>query len=52
MDAFDSGKYYPMDDEMTPSQRKEVVRDMYVVIMALILYFTSFYLILSKIWIW
>jgi len=49
MDAFDHGKYYPMDDELASSHRREVVRDMYVVIMAMIIYFTAFYFILSKI---
>ena len=49
MDAFDHGKYYPMDDEISFSHRREVVRDMYVVIMTMIIYFTAFYFILSKI---
>lgn len=48
MDAFDHGKYYPMDDRMTPSQREEVLRDMNVVLMVLVIYFASLYALWSN----
>jgi len=48
MHAFDNGKYYPMDDEMTPSQREEVIRDMYVVLLVVAIYLASLYVLWSN----
>lgn len=48
MHAFDNGKYYPMDDEMLPSQREEVMRDMNVVLIVVLIYFGSLYFLWSN----
>jgi len=48
MHAFDTGKYYPMDDIMTPSQRDEVVRDMNVVLIVILIYIASLYVLWSN----
>lgn len=48
MDAFDSGKYYPMDDNMTPSRREEIMRDMNVVLLVIAMYFASLYVLWSN----
>jgi len=48
MDAFDIGKYYPMDDELLPSQREEIARDMNVVVIVVLIYFGSLYLLWSN----
>jgi len=48
MDAFDHGKYYPIDDNMTPSRREEVSRDMYVVLIMIGIYFATLYFVYSN----
>ena len=48
MHAFDSGKYYPMDDELLPSQREEIARDMNVVIIVVLIYIGSLYVLWSN----
>lgn len=48
MHAFDNGKYYPADDEMTPSRREDVIRDMNVVVIVFLIYFASLYLLWSN----
>jgi len=48
MHAFDHGKYYPMDDEMTPSRREEVIRDMNVMLIVVLIYLVSLYFIWSS----
>lgn len=48
MHAFDNGKYYDMDDEMLPSQREEVMRDMNVVLIVVLIYFGSLYILWSN----